>query len=160
MICGIDPGLTGGIAFLHNDVVLAIRTPVIKVQKKNYLNVGEIVSLLMKHDPDHIYIEKQQAMPKQGVASTFRTGFGYGVYLGLIIALGIKHTEVTARQWKKDLCVPADKNMARGIATKLYPHASSQWKLKCEDGVAESTLIAHWGAKFQTDQSVLQKGLQ
>ena len=96
-------------------------------------------------------------MPRQGVASTFRTGFGYGVYLGLIIALGIKHTEVTARQWKKDLCVPADKNMARGIATELYPHASSQWKLKCEDGVAESTLIAHWGPSSKRVKASFRK---
>ena len=31
MICGIDPGLTGGIAFVANDSVLAYRTPVLKV---------------------------------------------------------------------------------------------------------------------------------
>lgn len=151
MICGIDPGLKGGIAFIHEGIVLGVRTPVIKVAKKNYLNVGEIVALLMQHKPDHIYIEKQQAMPRQGVSSTFRTGFGYGVYLGLIIALGIEHTEVTARQWKKDLCVPADKEGARMIATGLFPYASSQWEKKCEDGVAEAAMIAHWGASYHKD---------
>ena len=61
---------------------------------------------------------------------------------------------------EEDLCVPADKDMARGIATELYPHASSQWKLKCEDGVAESTLIAHWGQVPNEIKASFKKELQ
>lgn len=155
MICGIDPGLTGGIAFLSDGVVIAERTPVIKIAKKKYLDVASIVAMLQKHEPHHIYIEKQQAMPGQGVASTFRTGLGYGVYLGLFVALGLEYTEVIPRLWKKELNVPSDKNLSRARATEMFPHASSQWSLKCEDGVAEAAMIAAFGANRRMDQSDL-----
>lgn len=149
MICGIDPGLSGGIAFIHDGLVIAHRAPVrkFKMNKKErkYLDVGTIASWLEKHEPSHIFIEKQQAMPGQGVSSTFMTGLGYGIYIGMFISLGFNYTEVTPRQWKKDLEVPKDKNLARARATELYPHASDYWRLKCEDGVAEATMIAHWG---------------
>ena len=58
MICGIDPGLNGGIAFLSDGIVIADRTPVLTFQKKKYLNVGNIVALLQKHEPSHIYEEE------------------------------------------------------------------------------------------------------
>jgi len=155
--CGIDPGLTGGIAFLHKGLLVADRVPVrkFKMNKKErkYLDVGTIVAMLEKHKPDHIFIEKQQAMPGQGVSSTFMTGLGYGIYIGMFISLGYDYTEVSPRQWKKDLDVPKDKNLSRERASELYPHASHFWKLKCEDGVAEAAMIAHWGAMSQMGQT-------
>ena len=147
MICGIDPGLNGGIAFLSDGIVIADRTPVLTFQKKKYLNVGNIVALLQKHEPSHIYIEKQQAMPRQGVSSTFRTGFGYGIYIGTFIALGFEYTEVPPRTWKKALGVTSDKDQARARATEIFPHAASLWQKKVEDGVAEAAMIAHWGSE-------------
>lgn len=157
MICGIDPGLKGGIAFLDRGIVLANRTPILKTKvkkkAKTYLDVGSIVALLLQNKPSHIYIEKQQAMPRQGVASTFMTGFGYGIYLGIFITLGIKYTEVSPSKWKKDLHVTSDKDQARERATQIFPNAAEMWSLKCEDGVAEAAMIAYWGAKFHMDQS-------
>lgn len=145
MICGIDPGLNGGIAFLSDGIVIAERTPVITYKKKKYLDVGSIVAILQKQEPSHIFIEKQQAMPRQGVASTFRTGFGYGIYIGLFIALGFKYTEVSPRTWKKELGVTSNKDEARARATEIFPHAARLWQKKVEDGVAEAAMIAHYG---------------
>lgn len=157
MICGIDPGLNGGIAFLRDGIVSAERTPIlkhkIKGKTKRFLDVGTIVGLLQMNKPSHIYIEKQQAMPGQGVSSTFMTGFGYGIYLGIFITLDIPYTQVASVKWKKDLDVPSDKNLSRQKATDIFPHASELWSLKCEDGVAEAAMIAHWGAKSQMDQT-------
>jgi Holliday junction resolvasome RuvABC endonuclease subunit len=145
IVCGIDPGLTGGITFIHGDEVSAHRTPVVTVKKKKLLNLVRIVDYLQLFEPDIVYIEKQQSMPRQGVASTFKTGLNYGLYLGLFVALDIKYVEVRAAKWKKDLNVSSDKDLARARASYLLPQASSSWELKCEDGVAESALIAYWG---------------
>lgn len=144
-VCGIDPGLTGGITFIQGDEVSAHRTPVVTVKKKKILNLVRIVDYLKLFEPDMVYIEKQQSMPRQGVASTFKTGFNYGLYLGLFVALDLKYTEVRAVKWKKDLNVSSDKDLARAKASYLLPQASHCWELKCEDGVAESALIAYWG---------------
>ena len=85
------------------------------------------------------------------------TGFGYGIYLGILITLGIDYTQVPPQKWKKDLHVSKNKDEARERATQLFPSAAEMWSLKCEDGVAEAAMIAYWGAKFhmdQTDQSI------
>ena len=144
-VCGIDPGLTGGITFIEGNEVSAYRTPVVTVQKKKILNLVRIVDYLKLFNPDMVYIEKQQSMPRQGVASTFKTGLNYGLYLGLFVALDLEYTEVRAAKWKKDLNVSSDKDLARARASYLLPQASTSWELKCEDGVAESALIAYWG---------------
>lgn len=144
-VCGIDPGLTGGITFIEGDEVSAYRTPVVTVKKKKILNLVRIVDYLKLFNPDMVYIEKQQSMPRQGVASTFKTGLNYGLYLGLFVALDFKYEEVRAAKWKKDLNVSSDKDLARARASYLLPQASTSWELKCEDGVAESALIAYWG---------------
>jgi len=145
IVCGIDPGLTGGITFIHGDEVAAYRTPVVTVKNKKLLNLVRIVDYLKVFHPDIVYIEKQQSMPRQGVASTFKTGLNYGLYLGLFVALDIEYVEVRAAKWKKDLNVSSDKDLARARADYLLPQASHCWELKCEDGVAESALIAYWG---------------
>ncbi len=144
-VCGIDPGLTGGITFIEGDEVSAYRIPVVTVKKKKILNLVRIVDYLKLFNPDMVYIEKQQSMPRQGVASTFKTGLNYGLYLGLFVALDLKYEEVRAAKWKKDLNVSSDKDLARARASYLLPQASTSWELKCEDGVAESALIAYWG---------------
>lgn len=152
MICGIDPGLSGGIAFIDTDEysLNANRAPVLKIKKgtqnKRYIDAWKIMTLFTEFDPEHVYIEKQQAMPKQGVSSTFVTGFGYGVYLGMFIALGIPYTEVNVREWKRDFGLSSDKDESRKRASELMPRGKQFWQQKNEDGVAEAALIAYWGA--------------
>ena len=154
-ICGIDPGLTGGIAFMSGDVVYrtleAARAPVLNITKgkstKQFLNCWAIMDLFDKEKPDHVFIEKQQAMPKQGLSSTFSTGFGYGIYIGLLVASRVPYTEISPIKWKKDLQVPSDKDAARKRASEIFPSGSTElWPNKRDDGVAEAALIAFWGA--------------
>lgn len=149
-ICGIDPGLTGGIAFIAGDFISSKRVPILTLDKgktkKRYLDAWGIMRMLSDQEPDHIFIEKQQAMPKQGLASTFATGFGYGLYIGLLVASRIPYTEISPVRWKRDLQVPSDKDAARKRASEILPAASELWQLKRDDGLAEAALIAYWGA--------------
>lgn len=145
MICGIDPGLTGGITFIEGNDVVSERIPVLSIKGKKFLDLVKIINRLELYKPNMVYIEKQHSMPRQGVVSTFRTGFNYGIYIGSFVSLGLRYTEVSAVKWKKDLQVSSDKNEARARATELLPQAANSWLLKCEDGVAESAMIAYWG---------------
>ena len=151
IICGIDPGLSGGLAFFDNEsnTIHAEKAPIftinIKAKKKRFLDLWTLMRMFDEHDPDHIYIEKQQAMPQQGLVSTFATGMGYGIYLGLLVSGGFQYTEVQARQWKKDLNCTADKDASRMRASQLMPNASHLWQQKNQDGLAEASLIAYWG---------------
>jgi crossover junction endodeoxyribonuclease RuvC len=47
-----------------------------------------------------VVIERQHAMPKQGVASTFTTGFNYGQLVGIAVGMGFDVEVVSARTWK------------------------------------------------------------
>ncbi|OUU63114.1 MAG: hypothetical protein CBC24_09085 [Candidatus Pelagibacter sp. TMED64] len=152
-ILGIDPGLSGGIALIDQKEgkVSAVKTPIYTYKKPNtrsnkkYLDMFSIVKLLIDWNPDHAFIEKQQPYPKQGLTSTFITGLGYGIYLGLIVCRGIPYTEVSPTVWKKALGVSADKDEARKRASELMPNASHLWQYKNEDGVAEAALLAYYG---------------
>lgn len=150
-ICGIDPGLTGGIAFYNGLELHAQRVPTAKIANKKILDMEGIIKLLVLFEPDFVFIEQQQPMPRQGVSSTFKTGFNYGLYIGILQALGYSYQVVTPRRWKLDLDVPADKDIAREIATKLMPQGQGSWSLKCEDGVAEAALISYWGLYWGHD---------
>jgi crossover junction endodeoxyribonuclease RuvC len=151
MICGIDPGLTGAIAFIEHDKVCSVeKVPVSKIKEgktvKRYLDCFTILYLLHKHNPTHVFIEKQQSMPRQGVSSTFRTGFGYGLYIGMLIAADYDYTIVTPREWKLHYGLSSDKDMSRKKASEIFPDASHLWRQKNQDGLAEAALIAHFGA--------------
>lgn len=154
-ICGIDPGLNGGISFMSDNFLICKPVPVetyrVAGKTRKFLSVASICELLDDYSPKLVFIEKQQAMPKQGVVSTFRTGFGYGIYLGLIVALGYKFVEVRPQVWKKDLGVTSDKDQARQRATELMPDASACWEKRNQDGIAESALIAYWGMNYSLD---------
>tara|TARA_E500000318_G_scaffold111157_1_gene128710 strand:+ start:1408 stop:1881 length:474 start_codon:yes stop_codon:yes gene_type:complete len=151
IICGIDPGLSGGLSFFNNETltVHAEKAPIFqlktKTKNKRFLDMWTLMSMLDEHNPDHVYIEKQQAMPQQGLVSTFATGMGYGIYLGLLVAGGWSYTEVASRTWKKDLNCTADKDFARKRASELMPNGSHLWQQKNQDGIAEASLIAYWG---------------
>jgi len=150
IVCGIDPGINGGIAFINGNSLVAERIPTevytIGGKKRKFLDAVKIIQRLKLYHPDKIYIEKQQAMPGQGVSSTFKTGFSYGIYLGLFVALNLCYEEVSPRKWKKDLNVSSCKDQARQRASELLPQGTNMWSLRCEDGVAEAAMIAYWGS--------------
>jgi Holliday junction resolvasome RuvABC endonuclease subunit len=71
-ILGIDPGVRGGLALVEiNDgaapqLLEAIDIPVTGVSAKERVDVLAIRAWVMAHQPQHAYIERAQALPKQG----------------------------------------------------------------------------------------------
>ena len=47
--------------------------------------------------------------------------------------------------WKREAAVPADKNAARMMATRLWPDHSNLFARVKDDGRAEAALLAKWG---------------
>lgn len=149
IILGIDPGLSGGLAIVSPDgrLLHATRMPTLTLHGKGELDLAAIGALLTRWAPVHAWIEQQQAMPRQGVASSFRTGQNYGTLLGFIAGRGIAYSIARPAVWKKAMGVPADKTAAIAIATRLLPSGSSYWARRADDGVAEAALIALYGIR-------------
>ena len=153
MICGIDPGLNGGITFMGGSFFNVLSMPVSTLRIANkqtrYINILELRDIFIQRvGLRTCYIEKQQAMPQQGLSSTFKTGFGYGILLGTTTIYFNQVVEVRPQEWKKYFGLSSNKEEARNLASELYPAYKDLWKLKKHDGLAESVLIAHWGKQY------------
>jgi crossover junction endodeoxyribonuclease RuvC len=144
-ILGIDPGLTGGLALLCGDELTAIPMPVLTFNGKGEIDLARVRAALIAMKPTYAWIEQQQAMPRQGVASSFRTGQNYGDLRGFLVGSQIPFSIVRPAVWKKAMSVPADKAAAIAIATRTFPAFSHLWAMKKDDGVAEAALIAAYG---------------
>lgn len=150
--CGIDPGVTGGFAFLDTDksTISIYDTPSLTVvtgdQKKTRVDIDGVVELLLHHNPDTALIEKVHSTPNDGHVGAFVFGKATGLVIGALAGIGIPFDEVTPGKWKKDLRVPADKAEAITVASRLFPSCKSRWPLKKNHGRAEAALIALYRA--------------
>lgn len=144
MIFGIDPGATGALALLDPEGQLAA------VHDMPYLDGAVSAPLLtgLLRDQEAIYaawVERAQAMPRQGIASTFRYGTGYGVILGVLGALHVPTTTVRPVEWKRSAGLSADKGASRRRAIELWPAQAELFARVKDDGRAEAALIARHG---------------
>lgn len=152
MICGIDPGLSGGIAFVKNGELTVYPTPTYEVefvkngkkQKRKEMDLEHVCELLEKHQPDQVILEKVTARPGQGVTSMFRFGQNLGQYQGILQALAIRYTEVTPQTWKKHFDLGSEKYASLELAKVLFEGHDKTFKLKKNDGLAEAALMARF----------------
>lgn len=154
---GIDPGLSGAVAMLPSatDGSSIFDTPVGSDGNRTVYLPLEMAVILTKlrsvSGPScMVYLEKQQAMPKQGVSSTFSIGRGYGLWEGILAALGIPYTVVTSQAWKKAMMAGQgrEKDASRLRAQQLWPELAGQLNLKKHHGRAEALLLAEYGRRI------------
>jgi crossover junction endodeoxyribonuclease RuvC len=100
-------------------------------------------------DVGRVCLEKVGAMPKQGVASTFRFGTGWGMVRGVCAALGMPVMLVMPTQWKKQvlLGLPHDKDGAVQFCASRWPQTDLVLP-GCRvphDGLADALCLAEYG---------------
>lgn len=157
---GIDPGVSGAIAAIMPDnQVVFYDTPVFKVKSgkttKSEYDAASICHILqgaMNIGQCSVTIERQQSMPDQGVSSTFRTGFGFGLWLGILSAIKVRHTIVAPVSWKKKMMADMGKEKSASIlrATQLFPGAANDLRLVKHHGRADALLICEYGRRLAT----------
>ena len=148
MICAIDPGYTGDIAFLTEDGILidVVDMPVIKHAGKTRIVATDLAVILDSRSMDIAYliIERVGARPGQGVTSMFNFGYGAGLVEGIAAALFVPYFHVLPQTWKRQRGVGADKGACRALAQKLWPGAADKFKRKKDDGRADAALLGRW----------------
>jgi len=146
IVVGIDPGITGAIAFTgdHQEVV---DMPVMASTKgKNQVNAYELARILGEKSIEKVVIEKVGAMPKQGVASMFNFGKSAGVIEGVCAGLSLSVEFVTPQKWKKQAgLIGKDKDFSRTVAIQKYPHFADLLTRKKDCGRADAIHIAMHG---------------
>lgn len=146
IIMGIDPGISGAVAFYFPVVPGRIAVDDVPVAGGE-INVAELARLVRIHRPTLAVIERVGAMPGQGVVSMFNFGRSYGDVRGVVGALDIPLHFVTPQKWKKHFGLSSDKEECRLRAIRMFPNAAESFRLKKHDGRAEAALIALYGAQ-------------
>nr|AAC32241.1 unknown protein [Arabidopsis thaliana] len=184
-IIGIDPDLSGALALLKFDhlgsssFAQVYDTPHIPVlvgkRVRKRLDAKSIVQLIQSLDVpsgSRVYIEQSNPFPKDGkqVYATahirfssamgwYSGGFGYGLWIGTLVASGFCVIPVSASLWKRHFQLASGsctKDDSRRVAAELFPSLSSQLKRKKDHGRAEALLIAAYGEALKTEKLLIQ----
>ena len=153
-IVGIDPGavsaawglLTTSASKLRPSTVCCGDIPVVN----KMVDASGLRGLLVELSPDLVVIEEVGAMPKQGVASTFRFGFGCGVIRGVVQALELPIVLVTPAKWKREMHLDSDGEKSRALAIRMFPAAAPLLQRVKDHGRAEALLLAAFQANRLT----------
>tara|TARA_R110002020_G_scaffold215083_1_gene422203 strand:- start:19 stop:459 length:441 start_codon:yes stop_codon:yes gene_type:complete len=139
LVLGIDPGYSGCIVSLHREtgevdgLINLSETPhdIAEFVRARALSI------------DKAFLEKVSAMPRQGVASTFKFGTSYGFCLGLLTSLLVPFEEVTPAKWQQVMKCRSggDKKITKAAAQRLFP------RQKVIHKNADALLIAEYGRR-------------
>jgi hypothetical protein len=144
-VLGVDPGLSGAIAFYFPSEPGLITVEDVPVAG-DAIDAAALTRRLAQLRPTVAMIELATSMPKQGVASTFKYGRSFGTVIGVISALCIPYHFTSSGRWKKHFRLDSDKEKARALALRLWPSAECFTRKK-DHGRAEAALIARYGAE-------------
>lgn len=152
IVLGIDPGASGALAFYwpdHLGRVAVEDAPAVD----GVVSAAAVARLIEKYGATEAVIETVGAMPGQGVSSMFRFGFSTGAVHGVLGALNIPYVQVTPTRWKKRMGLPADKEAARGMAIRTFPHVADRFSRKKDHGRAEAALLAYYAAHVMNERN-------
>lgn len=139
---GIDPGKTGSLAYISNNVI-----KVIPFDPRNYVKDLQIIS---SEGPAVCCLEHVSAMPGQGVTSMFNFGENFGWIQGVLEAFGIPYQLVRPQKWKKEFSITGDKNSSIAVCKRLFPDVSLLRTDKCrkeDSNFAEALLMAEYARR-------------
>jgi crossover junction endodeoxyribonuclease RuvC len=140
-VIGVDPGLKGALAWVNEFGFLTEIEDMPVVD--NEVNANLLANLIVAYGPvECVLVERQQSFPKQGVASSFKTGTGYGIIIGVLAGLHVPAFYWAPSTWKKTMHLSSNKELSRKRALERWPDQSEYFKLKKHEGRAEAALLA------------------
>lgn len=163
MVIGVDPGVTGAIAFLDDAAQPLKRRLVVHDMPAAKTGVGvkraeileaALAQLVKREIADHLAaghkflaaVEKVGAMPGQGVSSMFAFGQSYGVIRGVLAALELPVVLLSPKEWQGQLGIRFNhankRDISRANATRMFPQEAGYFVRKGDHNRADATLIA------------------
>ena len=152
IVLGIDPGLSGALAFYDtvSEALVVMDMPTVEVTRngksKREVSPALVADMVAGKGVEKAFMERVSAMPGQGVSSMFSFGRSSGVVEGVLAAYEIPTTLVTPQAWMKAMGVRAGKDGSRERAMQLFPQYSMTFSRKKDDGLSDAALIAKFGA--------------
>jgi hypothetical protein len=105
-IVGIDPGLTGACALMamtatSTTLVDVVDVPITGSGAKQSVDVILLQEWLLRHGPHQAFLERAQAMPRQGASSGFKYGRVAGALEAALMLCGVPLAIVEPSRWKR-----------------------------------------------------------
>jgi crossover junction endodeoxyribonuclease RuvC len=147
---GIDPGLSGAIAFVRPGDVHVFDMPVLEYKisgkkTRRELDCGRVFRIIKKYPVASCHLEAVAGMPGMGGTQMFTFGQSYGMIKAALALHNIAYELVSPRKWKNFYGLSKDKEASRETASQIFPEFKHLWARKKDDGRAESVLIGFYG---------------
>ncbi|GLJ48353.1 hypothetical protein SUGI_1020820 [Cryptomeria japonica] len=145
-VLGIDPDNGGALAVLRtgDSAAQVYDAPTVQVcigkRFRRRLDTRSIVSLLCGlgvPKGSSAYIEQAIPFPGDGKQGWWSNGFGYGLWIGILVSFGFSVIPIPSIVWKKHFDLVGKttcKDDSRFIACNLFPYLSPQLKRKKDHG--------------------------
>lgn len=163
IVGGIDPGLHGACAVVHDGKLIFIdhfQSVEAKTRGRELLmsQVWKTLACASMYAPDIVFIERVQAMPRQGASSGFKFGVTYGAVLMGCTGLQMPMENAEPRLWMRAFNLHGgQEEQVLATACRLFPGSANQFMpqrncLTKQDalGRADAALIALWGYRLLT----------
>jgi hypothetical protein len=141
---GIDPGAKGAIACLEGGLINIEDFPRHSDGSMDHFKLAAICS---RFDfARFALIEDVHAMPHDGRVSLAAFMQNFGAWKQALSSAMINWRAISAKTWKRQLGVTADKATSIAMAERLYPQAAGLLRGErggLKDGRAEALLLAH-----------------
>lgn len=141
---GVDPGGSGAIAVI--DRYGNVKTV------KNKETEADVSEFVKEHAQtiELCVIERVNAMPKQGVSSTFKFGRSFGFLIGLLTAHKVPYELVTPVVWQNAMKCRSggDKNVTKAAAQRLFPNE------KITHATADAILMAEYAKRLANERNL------
>ena len=163
---GIDPGLKGGIAVVADRQEWACPAPTTRdAGGKVQFDRERMVATLRAFPITFAAIELVDAAPmrgqRQGTTSMFRFGSGFGLWLGILEAIGIPYVEVGPKVWKKAVLkgMGRDKTAAIEYVRRFRTGVSLRPPRSRvdHDGIADATCLAEYAKREWAMREAMRK---
>jgi hypothetical protein len=156
VIFAIDPGKSGGYAILGEKLEYG-KMP---ISPDGEIDVRVIESLLKKHNPDLILLEKVHSIFGTSAKSNFSFGFGNGAIYATCLLQNKQFIMVEPKKWQAVAWqginkVKDPKKNSLAAAHRLFPEErflATERSSVAHDGIVDAVLIAYWGKNKHTNQ--------
>lgn len=138
IIIGIDPGKSGGIAWIDENVAIFAQNCPDDVDK-----MTSLIKEITNKKKCVCYLEAVHAFPTDGRSSAFKFGMNFGIWQGILSSFNVKVVLVTPQKWQKRLGkLPKIKKERKNMIKQI---ASDMSGLKTTLKTADAILLALHG---------------
>jgi len=152
VVLGVDPGVTGALAWLDTNGRLEITDmPTVELitsagGKRRYVNPGPLIEHLQFYRAtDAVYLERQWGQKGDGTIQAFGIGDAFGCVRTAVMATHLSYHLVAPGTWKRWVQCPPKKKGGLQRARELFPAYADLFKREKDNGRADAALIALYG---------------